>query len=529
MSLSWEAWVNTLQTQTGVDAHDTPAQENDRRFDDEAWKAWPFKALKEGFKASDSWRRESARVDGVAQHHQHVVEFFSRQWLDALSPSNWPLTNPEVLKKSQASMGQSLLQGQKNYLRDLKENYKARSVVDPGSLKPMDFEVGKDVAVTPGKVVFRNHLVELIQYAPTTDKVLPEPLLIVPSCIMKYYILDLSPANSMVRYLVGQGYTVFMISWRNPDTRDRDLGMQDYLQMGVMEAMAAVKSLTGAPHIHAMGYCLGGTFLSIVAAALGLQENAARWGYLPELATITLLASLTDFSEPGELGVFIDEDQIQTLRETMARTGYMSGRQMGGAFQFLNSRELIWARQTHRYLLGEDDVGNDMMSWNTDVTRLTERMHSEYLSLFYLDNALASGHYRLGGTGVSLMDIKAPMLVVGTVRDHVSPWRSVYKIHLLTDTHTTFILATGGHNAGIVSEPGHPRRSYQQGSVEPGDGWTDPDEWAANAPSFEGSWWEAMDVWLKARSGAPVAPAPLNPAYVLGDAPGDYIQVRYAD
>ncbi|WP_029523738.1 hypothetical protein [Polaromonas glacialis] len=207
--------------------------------------------------------------------------------------------------------------------------------------------------------------------------------------------------------------------------------MQDYLQMGVMEAMAAVKSLTGAPRIHAMGYCLGGTFLSIVAAALGLKENAARWGYLPELATVTLLASLTDFSEPGELGVFIDDDQIQTLRETMARTGYMSGRQMGGAFQFLNSRELIWSRQTHRYLLGEDDVGNDMMSWNTNVTRLTERMHSEYLSSLYLDNALACGHYRLGGTGVSLMDIKAPMLVVGTMRDHVSPWRSVYKIHLL--------------------------------------------------------------------------------------------------
>ena len=529
ISLSWEAWVNTLQTETGVDAHETPVQENEHRFNDEAWKSWPFKALKEGFKASDSWRQESARVDGVAKHHQHVVDFFSRQWLDALSPSNWPLTNPEVLKKSQVSMGQSLLQGQKNYLRDLKEDYKARTVVGPGSLKPLDFEVGKDVAVTPGKVVFRNHLVELIQYAPATEKVVPEPLLIVPSCIMKYYILDLSPANSMVRYLVSQGYTVFMISWRNPDARDRDLGMQDYLQIGVMEAMAAVKSLTGSPRIHAMGYCLGGTFLSIVAAALGLQENAARWGYLPELATVTLLASLTDFSEPGELGVFIDEDQIQTLREIMARTGYMSGRQMGGAFQFLNSRDLIWSRQTHRYLLGEDDVGNDMMSWNTDVTRLTERMHSEYLSSLYLDNALASGHYRLGGTGVSLMDIKAPMLVVGTVRDHVSPWRSVYKIHLHTDTHTTFILAAGGHNAGIVSEPGHPRRSYQQDSVEPGYGWTDPDEWAANAPSFEGSWWVAMDVWLKERSGAPVPPPPLHPACVLGDAPGDYVQVRYAD
>ena len=529
ISLSWQAWVNALQVETEDDAQDTPVQENDHRFHDDAWKKWPFKALKEGFKASDAWWQESARVDGVARHHQHVVNFFSRQWLDALSPSNWPHTNPEVLKKTHVSMGQNLLQGHKNYLQDLKEHHKARTIDGADPLKPLDYEVGKDVAVTPGKVVFRNRLVELIQYTPTTSKVVPEPLLIVPSCIMKYYILDLSPANSMVRFLVGRGYTVFMLSWRNPDAGDRDLGMQDYLQMGVMESMAAVKSLTGAPRIHAMGYCLGGTFLSIVAAALGRPENASRWAYLPELATVTLLASLTDFSEPGELGVFIDDDQIQTLRETMSRTGYMPGRQMGGAFQFLNSRELIWSRQTQRYLLGEEKSGNDMMSWNTDVTRLTERMHSEYLSSLYLDNALASGHYRLGGTGVALMDIKAPMLVVGTVRDHVSPWRSVYKIHLLTDTHTTFILAAGGHNAGIVSEPGHPRRSYQLGSVESGHGWTEPDEWVATAPAFEGSWWEAMDTFLKARSGKPVRPPPLHPDQVLGDAPGDYVQVRYAD
>jgi polyhydroxyalkanoate synthase len=529
MSLSWQAWVNTLQVETEVDVHDTPVPEKDHRFKDDAWKKWPFKALKESFQASDSWWQESARVDGVGRHHQHVVNFFSRQWLDALSPSNWPLTNPEVLKKTRESMGQNLLQGHKNYLLDLKEHHKARAIDGPGPLKPLDYEVGKDVAVTPGKVVFRNHLVELIQYTPSTKKVVPEPLLIVPSCIMKYYILDLSPANSMVRFLVGRGYTVFMMSWRNPDASDRDLGMQDYLQMGVMECMAAVKSLTGAPRIHAMGYCLGGTFLSIVAAALGRPENANRWAYLPELATATLLASLTDFSEPGELGVFIDDDQIQTLRETMSRTGYMPGRQMGGAFQFLNSRELIWARQTHRYLLGEDNAGNDMMSWNTDVTRLTECMHSEYLSSLYLDNALASGHYRLGGTGVALMDIKVPMLVVGTVRDHVSPWRSVYKIHLLTDTHTTFILAAGGHNAGIVSEPGHPRRSYQLASVESGHGWTEPDEWVATAPAFEGSWWEAMDAFLKARSGKPVSPPPFHAEQVLGDAPGDYVQVRYSD
>jgi polyhydroxyalkanoate synthase len=348
---------------------------------------------------------------------------------------------------------------------------------------------------------------------------------------------------------------VFIISWRNPDASDRELGMQDYLQMGVMEAMAAVKAQTGAPRIHAMGYCLGGTFLAIVAAAMGRCGPAPRAAAsraqargkpsgqtlrrrrddticpdnLPELATVTLLAAQTDFSEPGQLGVFIDDDQLKTLRAEMARIGYLSGRQMAGSFQFLNSRDLVWSRNTRRYLLGQDEVGNDMMSWNTDLTRLPERMHSEYLSSLFLNNALASGHYRVAGKGVALTDISAPMLVVGTVRDHVSPWRSVYKIHLLTDAHITFILAAGGHNAGIVSEPGHANRSYQMDSAGKDSGWANPDEWVANAPVHEGSWWEAMHVWLRKRSGKMVAPPAMKPASILGDAPGEYVMVRYAD
>jgi polyhydroxyalkanoate synthase len=291
---------------------------------------------------------------------------------------------------------------------------------------------------------------------------------------------------------------------------------------------------------------LGGTFLSIVAAALGRggpdaqsqvrgknprrrHEDVAGLENLPELATVTLLAASTDFSEPGELGVFIDDDQLNNLREAMARTGYLSGRQMAGSFQFLNSRDLIWSRNTRRYLLGQDEVGNDMMSWNADLTRLPERMHSEYLSSLFLNNALAAGHYRVGGVGVALMDIKAPMLVVGTVRDHVSPWRSVYKIHLLTDTQTTFVLAAGGHNAGIVSEPGHARRSYQMDTVEKGHDWIEPDDWVAQAPLFEGSWWEAMHAWLHERSGTAVKPPVIKPADVLCDAPGENVMVRYAD
>jgi len=546
MTLGQQVLTSSLQQVPALDAEGIPVHEMDPRFSDPSWSKWPFNAMKEGFKACDTWWRESSEVEGVSKHNHHMVSFFNRQGLDALSPSNWAVTNPEVLNKGKESMGQSWISGYQNYAKDMQAYQKARHNIDADKLGSLEFKVGKDVALTPGKVVFRNHLIELIQYTSTTEKVYPEPLLIVPSCIMKYYILDLSPANSMVCYLVGKGHTVFMISWRNPDASDRDLGMQDYLQMGVMEAMAAVKTRTGAPRIHALGYCLGGTFLSIVAAALdrnGSQsqnqargenphrrhEDATGLDSLPELASVTLLAAQTDFSEPGELGVFIDDDQLKTLRQAMAHTGYLSGRQMAGSFQFLNSRDLIWSRSTRRYLLGQDEVGNDMMSWNADLTRLPERMHSEYLSSLFLNNALAAGHYRVGGVGVALMDIKAPMLVVGTVRDHVSPWHSVYKIHLLTDTQTTFILAAGGHNAGIVSEPGHRNRSYQIDCVEKGHAWIEPDEWAAKATVVEGSWWDAMHLWLHERSGKPVTPPAINPADVLCDAPGKFVMVRYAD
>ncbi|MBA4255934.1 MAG: poly-beta-hydroxybutyrate polymerase-like protein [Polaromonas sp.] len=533
--LGWQAWVAAASP-----AATEPPPASDARFGDAAWGQWPFSALREGFKASDAWWREAARVDGMSRHHSHMVNFFARQGVDAMSPSNWPLTNPTVLKSALDSGGQTWLNGYRRFMEDLREQ-QDRTPSDAAGLKPLPYAVGKDVAITPGKVVFRNRLIELIQYTPTTDVVHPEPLLIVPSCIMKYYILDLSPHNSMVRYLVAQGFTVFIISWRNPDASDRELGMQDYLQLGVMDAMGAVGRQTGAPRIHAMGYCLGGTFLSIVAAALARgqrhaaqtpqrrRDDAVRADVLPELATVTLLAAQTDFSEPGELGVFIDDDQLKTLRESMAKTGYLSGRAMAGSFQFLNSRDLVWSRNTRRYLMGQDEVGNDMMSWNADVTRLPERMHSEYLSSLFLNNALAAGHYRVGGEGVALMDIKAPLLVVGTVRDHVSPWKSVYKIHLLTDTDTTFVLAAGGHNAGIVSEPGHPGRSYQMAQVAKGHGWTDPDDWLAQADSHQGSWWVAMAQWLKDHSSAPVSPPVMDPGQVLCDAPGDYVKVRYAD
>jgi len=509
---------------------------DDARFADPAWSQWPYSTLKDSFKAGDRWWQEATQVDGMSAHRQQMVSFFARQWMDAMSPSNWPLTNPQVLTHSVETAGHSLLQGMQLFMRDLQQSALS-TTANPEGLAPLPYAVGKDVAVTPGKVVYRNHLIELIQYAPTTDQVAAEPILIIPSPIMKFYILDLSPQNSMVRYLVSQGFTVFMISWRNPDASDRDLGMDDYLLGAVMQAIRHASAIAGTPSIHAMGYCLGGTFLAIVAALMGSDEftaqqaasNEANQPALPTLASVTLLAAQTDFSEAGELGIFIDDDQLNTLREQIARTGYLSGRQMAGSFQFLHSKDLVWSRNTQRYLMGVDDTGSDLMSWNSDTTRLPQRMHSEYLESLFLRDDLTEGHYKVGAMPIALKNLKMPMMVVGTVRDHVSPWRSVYKIHLHTDTATTFILAAGGHNAGIVSEPGHPRRSYQMDHIEPGSEWVDPDEWIHRAPRFEGSWWEAWNTWLHQQSTGSVSAQTIQQDKALCDAPGEYVMVRYAD
>lgn len=520
---------------------DEAAPEKDPRFADPAWSGWPFNVIKEGYKAADTWWREAAQHGGgVSRHHQHMVSFFTGQTLDALAPSNWALTNPEVLSVAGETQGRSLLEGWRFFQQDLQEYLGARPDTPGEELEPLEYAVGRDVAVTPGKVVFRNPLIELIQYRPSTDKVQPEPVLIVPSCIMKYYILDLSPHNSMVRYLVDKGHTVFIVSWRNPDAGDRDLGMQDYLRLGVMAALAATRSCTGARRVHTMGYCLGGTFLAIVAAVMGRlsrkqphertpAEQAMIPADMPELSSVMLMAAQTDFSEPGELGVFIDEAQLALLRQTMSERGYLSGRQMGGSFVYLASRGLLWGRNTRRYLMGEEDASFDLMSWNADTTRLPARMHSEYLDSLFLNNALAAGQYRVAGGTVALMDINAPMLVVATTKDHVSPWKSVYKIHLQTNTHVTFVLAEGGHNAGIVSEPGRPRRSYQIASVEDNQGWIDPDDWKARGRTEQGSWWEAMHAWITERSGKPVAARPIAAEHALCDAPGTYVMTRYAD
>ena len=504
-------------------AEDGAVPNGDPRFRAEGWGQWPFSLWRAAFNNAETFWREAARVPGVTEHHTALVDFFARQYLDMMSPANRLLTNPVVLKNAFDSGGTALAQGWQNWLAD------ATGVPTAEDIANQDrFVVGGNVAVTPGKVVYRNHLIELIRYTPQTDKVRPEPLLIVPSWIMKFYILDLSPHNSMVRYLVEQGHTVYMISWRNPDESDRELSMDNYLQMGVLDAIGAVGEDGGAAQIHAMGYCLGGTLLAMAAAALARTGGVAGYAHLPALKTLTLLAAQVDFSEPGELGLFIDESQVNLLDHLTKGQGFLKGSQMAGSFQFLHSRDLVWTRRMREYLMGERDQGNDLMAWNADTTRLPARMHHEYLVALYLKNALAHGRYMVGDSSISMNDLELPIFMVGTERDHVSPWRSVYKLHHLTDAEITFVLTSGGHNAGIVSEPGHPRRRHQIATRPAHGRWLDADHWLKTAQRHEGSWWPAWQQWLAAHSSPPVKARAIPASRAICDAPGEYVMQRYA-
>ncbi|MFN3991463.1 MAG: PHA/PHB synthase family protein [Tabrizicola flagellatus] len=504
---------------TRIDAEDPPPfkpKSYDHRFNHPDWQKPPFRMWQQGFLAvQDWWDHATDHLRGLRPEDADRVRFMARQALDTVSPSNFPMLNPEIIAATVASGGRNLTEGASHFARDM-----VKTLTQSHDPAPEGFRVGQDLACTPGTVVFRNDLFELIQYAPQTDKVVAEPVLIVPAWIMKYYILDLSPHNSMVNYLVGQGFTVFMISWCNPTAAQADLSLEDYRRTGVMTALEAVNQIVPDRKVHAVGYCLGGTMLAIAAATMARDQD-------DRLASITLMAAQVDFAEAGELMLFVDESQVAFLEDMMWDQGYLDRPQMARTFSAIRSEDLIWTRAVRRYLLGEDDLPTDMGVWVADTTRMPAQMHSQYLRGLFLENRLTAGRFAVEGRVIALKDLAAPMFVVATETDHIAPWKSVYKTQLFTDCDLTFVLTSGGHNSGIVNEPGNPRSHFRLSHRAAGALYVGPDDWPARAHSRQGSWWPAWKDWLECHSNGLVLPpapgAPDRGLPPLDAAPGTYV------
>lgn len=498
-------FVNRLLTQP------QPADGKDVRFQSENWQLMPWRFWAESFLlAEDWWRTSTVNVPGLSKHTEQVISFSVRQRLDALSPANFVLTNPDLFQETVRSEGKNLMRGTELGIKDFLQRITGEP---PAGVE--HFIPGKDVAVTEGRIVFQNHLIELIAYDAKTTSVYKEPVLILPAWIMKYYILDLSPNNSMVKWLVSQGHTVFIVSWRNPTSEDRDLGMDDYYRLGAMAAIDAVSKLRPKTKINLMGYCLGGTLAMITAAAMAKNGDE-------RLNSLTLLAAQGDFTEAGELMLFINKSELSFLENMMWDQGYLDTKQMAGSFQMLRTYDLIWSKMLQDYLHGAERGMIDLLAWNADATRMPYKMHSEYLEKLFLNNDFAAGRLTVEGEHVVAEDIHIPVFLVSTEKDHVAPWQSVYKLHLMINSDIVFVLANGGHNAGIVSEPGHPNRSYLIRERKQGAKFLGPKRWKKSADLKEGSWWIAWHDWLAKQSTEKQVKAPTW-RKSLPAAPGTYV------
>ena len=507
-------WQSSLLRMLGKEVPSVAeAAKGDNRFRDAGWQdQFLFDYIKQSYLIAARHLHDAvSSVDGLSEETRKKVNFYTRQYIDALSPSNFALTNPQVLRETLHSGGQNLLKGLNNLLAD----------IERGGIRMADekaFKLGVNIATTPGKVVFQNELMQLIQYAPSTETVFKRPLLVMPPWINKYYILDLREKNSFVRWAVEQGHTVFVISWVNPDGRYAGKTFENYMLEGPLAALDAIGQATGENEVNVIGYCLGGTLLGATLAWMA-QRNDRR------ATSATFFASLLDFSAPGELGVFIDEAQVENLERRMQERGYLEGSEMAATFNMLRANDLVWSFVVNNYLLGKDPFPFDLLYWNSDSTRMPAKMHSFYLREMYLANRLrVPGGITLGGVPIDLGKIAIPAYFVSTLEDHIAPWKSTYKGACLLSGPTRFVLGGSGHIAGIVNPPSAKKYGYWTGSELP----ESADEWQAGATRSEGSWWIDWQAWIAGRNGPARAPARVPGAgalQALADAPGSYVSV----
>ena len=493
----------------------------DRRFSDEAWSANPwFDFLSRSYLlTAEHMKNAVAKVDGISSQTRAKAMYYTRQIVDAASPSNFALTNPQVLKATADSGGENLVKGLKNMLRDIE---KGKGGLRIAMTDTNAFEMGKNVASTPGKVVFQNDLMQLLQYQPSTKTVLKRPLLIIPPWINTYYILDLQPKNSFIKWAVDQGHTVFVISWVNPDAKLGSKTFDDYLREGPLAAMDAIARATGEKEVNAIGYCLGGTLLACTLGHLTAKKDH-------RINSATFFTSLIDFAKPGDLGVYVDEEQVTALEARMKkRGGYMEGSEMAGTFNMLRANDLVWSFYVHNYLLGKDPFPFDLLYWNSDATRMPMAMHLFYLREMYIKNKLVEpGGVTLNGTAIDLSKVKAPTYFISTVEDHIAPWATTYTGAKLLKGK--FVLGGSGHIAGIVNPPAANKYGY----------WTnakmvdDAQDWLAGATKHEGSWWNDWNKWMASHNKDKLVPARIPGNALKGgklksleDAPGSFAKFR---
>ncbi|HKQ46087.1 MAG TPA: class I poly(R)-hydroxyalkanoic acid synthase [Rhizomicrobium sp.] len=510
-------WETTARRMLGGEAAAVvePAP-GDRRFKAEEWRENEiFDFIKQSYLlTANAMQAMVGSLHGLDEKERSRVAFYTRQFADAMAPTNFPLTNPDVLKATIASNGENLVKGLDNLLADIERGQGELSIRQSAD----GFVIGENIATAPGKVVFRNEIMELLQYSPTTDEVYERPLLIFPPWINKFYIIDLRPENSFVRWLVGQGYTVFLVSWINPDADMAQKGFEDYMEGGIFAALEAVEKATGARAPNCVGYCIGGTLLAATLAYMAAKGD-------DRIHSATFWAAQTDFSEAGELSVFVDEAQLDALKQKMdSQGGVLPGSKMAGAFNMLRANDLIWSFVINNYLLGKQPMPFDLLYWNSDTTRMPEKLHLSYLRNCYKENALARGKMEMAGVKLDLSKVKVPVYLQSAKEDHIAPANSVFKSVNLFGGPVRFIIAGSGHIAGVINPPA--AKKYQYWANEKGA--TNIEAWKKGATETPGSWWPDWDRWLSKLSG-PKVPARQpgdGDLKVLGDAPGTYVKVK---